>query len=240
MHKPTVSIDLPPNLSCSEGPDEEAVGRADEIENAQRTNLLSAVSASLLLHDAANNKQSLSSLQSFPVSQLYTTIASLSYTGDFRMQTGAEDPNKVKKLVESPGMSKLWENKYSETLGKLQNLGLISVVDGRQGIDDVVDMTNPKNHGGGGKHLECNFTDVAIRKQLVQHLPPRLRKHSDRIVGTEDDKDSIRQGSLVLRQELANIVAPAAKSQSMKGFFSAGVSKSWKYALAKFAKGSGK
>jgi len=75
---------------------------------------------------------------------------------------------------------------------------------------------------------------------LVQNLPPRLRLHADQIVGAGDDSDSIRQGSLLLRKELANIVAPAAKSQSVKGFFTAGVAKSWKYAMAKFAKGSGK
>ena len=182
--------------------------RADEIEEAQRTNLLSAVSASLLLYSS----------NTVPVSQLYNTIASLSYTGDFRMQTGAEDPNKVKKLVETPGMLDLWDNKYSDTLNNLQKLGLISV-----------------DSSSKGKQLETHLTDIAIRKQLVQHLPSRLRRHSDSIVGSSSNIGN--QGSVVLRQELANIVSPAAKSQSIKGFFTAGVIKSWRYALAKFAKG---
>ena len=59
------------------------------------------------------------------------------------------------------------------------------------------------------KDIETNLYDVAIRKQLVQYLPSRLRKHSDSIVGSADNK-----GSSILRQELANIVSPAAKSQS--------------------------
>mmetsp|Transcript_3167 Transcript_3167/g.7000 ORF Transcript_3167/g.7000 Transcript_3167/m.7000 type:complete len:484 (-) Transcript_3167:1317-2768(-) len=242
MHKPIVSIDLPHKSGCSAGTAEEQAGlaqtnndRTDEIEDAQRSNLLSAVSASLLIHSIDNNQRSPSSLQSFPTSQLYNNIASLSYAGDFRMQTGAEDPDKVRKLVETPGMLDLWEKMYSDTLGNLQNSGLLSVVDSNKGDSVFVNHTN--NHGSGGKHLETSFTDMAIRKQLVQNLPPRLRKHSDLIVGTGDSMDSIRQGSLVLRQELANIVSPAAKSQSIKGFFTAGVSKSWKYALAKFAKG---
>eukprot|EP00986_Skeletonema_menzelii_P011947 scaffold6334_cov139-Skeletonema_menzelii.AAC.7 len=80
--------------------------------------------------------------------------------------------------------------------------------------------------------LEIDFNDIAMRKQLIQNLPNRLQL--DEIVGV---KDSILQGSKLLRAELARIVAPAAKSQSIKGFFSAGVSKSFKYAMAKFAKG---
>ena len=201
MHKPIVSIDLKSNDALRQRND-----RADEIEEAQRINLLSAVSASLLL---------LSNNNTIPTSQLYNTIASLSYTGDFRMQTGAEDPNKVKKLVETPGMLDFWDDKYSDTLDNLQKLGLISV-----------------SNGSKGKQLKTNLTDVAIRKQLVQHLPRRLRKHSDSIAGSADNK-----GSSILREELANIVSPAAKSQSIKGFFTAGVVKSWRYALAKLKKG---
>jgi len=199
MHKPIVSIDLKSNDALRQRND-----RADEIEEAQRINLLSAVSASLLLHN--NN--------TIPTSQLYNTIASLSYTGDFRMQTGAEDPNKVKKLVETPGMLDLWDDKYLDTLDNLQKLGMISV-------------------SNGSKDIETNLSDVAIRKQLVQHLPSRLRQHSDSIVGTSSSTGN----QAILRQELANIVSPAAKSQSIKGFFTAGVIKSWRYALAKLKKG---
>lgn len=146
------------------------------------------------------------------------------------MQTGAEDPNKVKKLVETPGMKDLWDKMYASTLGDLQSTGLISVL-------DIASEATKANHGRGRKNVEYNITDVAARRQLVQNLPPRFGHIADEIVGTDDNKDSIQRGGLVLRQELAEIVAPAAKSQGAKGFFTAGVSKSWKYALAKFAKG---
>jgi translocator assembly and maintenance protein 41 len=223
MHKPTVSIELTPKSGCSD--EEQAVSmkiknRAHEIDDAQRTNLLSAVSASLLLHSEFNNHQYPSSLHSIPTSKLYNTIAGLSYTGDFRMQTGAEDPNKIDKLVETPGMMERWGEKYSDTLENLQILGLLSVMNDIQ-----------------SNHLETSLTDMAVRKHLVQNLPLRLRKHSDLIVGSQDSLESILRGGLVLRQELAKIVSPAAKSQSMKGLFTAGFVRSWKYALAKFAKG---
>jgi hypothetical protein len=86
-------------------------------------------------------------------------------------------------------------------------------------------------------NLETNLSDIAIRKQLVKNLPLRLRNHSDLIVGSIDKPESLLQGSLILRQELAKIVAPAARSQSIKGFFTAGMVKSWRYAMAKFSKG---
>ena len=240
MHKPIVSIDLPPQSTAD--PDsqsdeylvEQRNDRIDEILEAQRTNLLSAVSASLLLHktDDTNNLQSHGSTI-LPMSQLYNTIASLSYTGDFRMQTGAEDPNKVAKLVETPGMLDLWDDMYSDTLNNLQNMGLLSVIESNQSDDRNITIT-----GNKGKQLEANFNDIAMRKQLVQHLPQRLQKHSNAIVDSDcNNLRSIHQGTSILRQELAKIVSPAAKTQSMKGFITAGPIKSWKYALAKFAKG---
>lgn len=183
---------------------------AESINSAQRVNLLAAVSSSLLL---------LGEESSVPTSKLYTTIASLSYTGDFRMQTGAEDPNKVRKLVESPGMLELWESKYIDVLSSLQDLGLVNIT-----VNDQQ------------KIVEFNPHDPDTRQQLLQHLPAKLRKHSEHIIG-QGGEDCIKNGSVVLRNELAKIVAPAARNQGMKGVLTAGPLKSWKYAMAKFAKG---
>ncbi|KAL3807288.1 hypothetical protein ACHAXA_001224 [Cyclostephanos tholiformis] len=223
LHKPIVPVDLK-QQSCSSNEETtasmEAKNRADEIDDAQRTNLLSAVSASLLLHDTFNNRQNPSILHSIPTKKLYNTIAGLSYTGDFRMETGAEDPNKIDKLVETPGMLERWDEKYSYSLQDLQSLGLLSV------FNDIQSA-----------HLEVNLTDTAVRRHLVQNLPPRLRNHTDLIIGSDGKPESFLHGGLILRQELAKIVSPAARSQSMKGLFTAGVVRSWRYALAKFAKG---
>jgi translocator assembly and maintenance protein 41 len=208
MHKPIVNIELSPPSSNRKIKSH----RTNEIDDAQRTNLLSAVSASLLLHSSSYDEEQTSSIST---SNLYSTIAGLSYSGDVRMQIGAEDPNKVSKLVETPGMMERWDEKYLDTISNLQSMGLLSMV--------------ARNNSSISTNLETNLSDVNIRKQLVQNLPLRLRNHSDLIVGS--------QGSLILRQELVKIVAPAARSQSIKGFFTAGVVKSWRYALAKFSKG---
>jgi len=211
MHKPTVEIDLSTTPSSeNEEQEQVVVNRRDEIAEAQQQNLLAAVSASILLHGGERENEDMS----LPITQLYNTIAGISYAGDIRMQTGAEDPNKVKKLVETPGMQALWDNMYSSILSDMQSSGILNK-------DEV--------------KLELDFNDIAMRKQLIQNLPNRLQL--DEIVGDASGKDSILRGSELLRTELANIVAPAAKSQSIKGFFSAGVSKSFKYAMAKFAKG---
>ena len=214
MHKPIVSIDLS-STNDRDGLNAEpkSYDMKQEVEEAQRINLLSAVSASLLLQPPM-------STQILPASHLYNTIASLSYTGDFRMQTGAEDPNKIKKLVETPGMMERWDEVYSETLRNMEKSGVLSMMPN----DDTL------------RCIEISLLDRSTRKQLVKNLPRRLQKHSDLIVGADDTK-SLHNGSNVLRHELANIVSPAAKSQSMKGFLTAGVGKSWKYAVAKFAKG---
>jgi hypothetical protein len=136
------------------------------------------------------------------------------------MHAGAEDPNKIKKLVETPGMMERWDEVYSETLRNMEKSGVLSMMPN----DDTL------------RCIEISLLDRSTRKQLVKNLPRRLQKHSDLIVGADDTK-SLHNGSNVLRHELANIVSPAAKSQSMKGFLTAGVGKSWKYAVAKFAKG---
>jgi translocator assembly and maintenance protein 41 len=210
MHKPIVNIELSPPSSNEKI---KSRSRTNEIDDAQRTNLLSAVSASLLLHSSNSYDEEQSS--SISTSNLYNTIAGLSYSGDVRMQIGAEDPNKVNKLVKTPGMMERWDEKYLDTISNLQSMGLLSMV--------------ARNSSSISTNLETNLSDIGIRKQLVQNLPLRLRNYSDLIVGS--------QGSLILRQELVKIVAPAARSQSIKGFFTAGVVKSWRYAMAKFSKG---
>jgi translocator assembly and maintenance protein 41 len=180
------------------------------INEAQRINLQAAVAVSLLL---------LGNESFLPTSKLYATIASLSYTGDFRMETGAEDPNKVSKLVKTSGMLDLWEAKYADIFSSLQKLGLLSL------IGDSAERT-----------IEFNPHDTATRSQLMKELPAKLRTHSEQIIGV-DGQNCLHKGSVILRNEIAKIVAPAARNQGIKGVFTAGSVKSWKYSMAKFSKG---
>mmetsp|Transcript_28379 Transcript_28379/g.60099 ORF Transcript_28379/g.60099 Transcript_28379/m.60099 type:complete len:510 (-) Transcript_28379:105-1634(-) len=257
MHKPIVSI-------CQ---------YSDEILEAQKINLQSAVCASLLLLSGGHPRSQFQSSSqiiaaraeaeekaeadeserytAISTPRLYNTIASLSYTGDFRMDTGAEDPNKVRKLVHTPGMLDLWERTYQETLESLEKIGLLSVVEMTDGDkdDNATDETATAN-SSSMRALELDLCNYSTRKELMKNLPSKLQKYSEKVVGIPKpgivnndisenmvDDQSLTRGREILRQELANIVAPAARSQSIKGFFSAGVVKSWRYAMAKFAKG---
>ena len=204
MQKPICSIQANCQIAIPEN--------KEDIIHAQQTNLLAAVSASLLIISGQSITTSPITIQT---QKLYTTIASLSYTGDFRMQTGAEDPNKITKLVETPGMLDLWENNYTDTLNCLNELGLLNYQENM---------------------IEFEPRDPLARKQLMQHLPLRLRKHSDVKIGSDGQND-LHSASLALRSELANIVAPAARTQGLKGIITAGPVRSWKYAMAKFKKG---
>ena len=215
MHKPICQIETTEDEE-DDGGSKSIEETKQAIDDAQCVNLLAAVSCSLLLL-GGNPRQS--STTTLTTSDLYTTIASLSYTGDFRMQTGAEDPNKINKLVETPGMLDLWETKYADTINSLREIGLLSMTPG------YVE-----------KNIELNTSDVQTRKQLMTYLPARLQAYSDLIIGLHGQND-IHQGSLVLKDQLANIVAPAARNQGIKGVITAGPLKSWKYASAKFAKG---
>lgn len=199
MHKPVVPV----KGLISDG--------SDEIEEAQSANLMAAVSAAMLLQETNHEN---TPTDSMPMSELFRTIASLSYTGDPRMTAGAEDPNKVTNLVKSAGMFRLWENKYAATFDKLQKVGILS-------IDRSVD---------GTRKLQFLLGDTGTRKQLVANLPVRLQDRADEIASTST-------GSMFLRKEIANIVAPAARSQSMKGLLTAGPIKSWNYIAAKLLKG---
>ena len=91
------------------------------------------------------------------------------------MQTGAEDPNKIKKLVETPGMMERWNELYSDSLTNLQEMGLLS----------VLSSGDPRGNEAANS-LDMNLIDRSIRKQLVKNLPLRLRQHSDLIVGNDN------------------------------------------------------
>ena len=93
--------------------------------------------------------------------------------------------------------------------------------------------------------LWMNLMDISTRKSLYERLPPRLQSEMKYLfdkaapdLGTDSSPDNIEEISKILTKSIANIVAPPAKIQSMKGLLTAGVLKSAKYASAKLAKGA--
>lgn len=167
----------------------------------QNYNLPAALSTALLL----------SVQDSLSLAELYSKISALSYTGDFRMQVGAEDPGKINKLVNSPGQLQRFHQMYNGTaLQPLVQSGVLSL-----SSDDRVSW-NPK--------------DPAAISHLRQRLPQRLHHRVD---ANASQQTTIRG----LQEELHAIVAPAARYQSFKGLWTAGLAKGASYAFAKLSKG---
>ncbi len=199
MHKPTVCI-----------------GQGDdEILHAQKLNIKSALAASLLL---LNVNQECNGGRMIPASEIFSSIAHLSYAGDFRMTLGAEDKNKVKKLVQSPGQYKRWVELYNPPLQNLRGRGILDLT---ERTDDNTFM------------VRCDLQDVRIRRELVNDLPKALQQ---KFYSSVDKKGSYVTREM-LSSELVKIVSHSSRVQGIKGLFTAGISKSIKYSVAKFSKG---
>ena len=214
LHKPTLPIMKP---------------IPDEFVAAQHTNLQAAISTALLL--STNVDYPSSNKNVIPWSTLYSLIASLSYTGDFRMTMGgvAEDPQKIKKLINAPGQLQRFDDMYrkpSTLLEPFERLGLLTCHDG---------------HGGGG--IEWDSSNWSARNEICNYLPTKLWQNPliGRIHATQADNfddnilTTIQQDNLT--KALTTIVAPAARYQSFKGIFTLGFRKSLQYATAKLSKG---
>lgn len=183
LHKPTLPI----------------VSKDENLLQAQATNLKAATAAALLL----SQDSTLSWLS------LYRQIASLSYTGDFRMQVGGEDPQKLNKLVQAPGQLQRFHGLYRPILESYETAGILS-------------RSSLGNDRGG---IEWNAKDLSAQSYLWDQLPPSLQT-----VASNGNSDA-------LARALAAIVAPAARNQSLKGVFTLGFRKSIQYASAKLSKG---
>jgi translocator assembly and maintenance protein 41 len=108
LHKPTVVIK-----------------RNHAITEMQQTvNLPAALAASLLILSKDDD-----GIQEYSLADVYQQIAQLSYAGDFRTKVGAEDPNKIHKLVHSPGQLHRFDELYKDSLRDLEQAGLVSVMD---------------------------------------------------------------------------------------------------------------
>jgi len=192
MHKPTVTL-------VDRQYDDEASSIAQQQE---QHNLPAALSASLLLLSPEGHDH-------IPATSIYTQIASLSYVGDFRMKTGAEDPQKIHKLVQSPGQLHRFEQLYSNAANGLQTQGMLSI--------------------SGDREWSWDVTSTAARDILWKTLPLSLQQLYD----SSMPQDSVK----ALQATLPSIVAPATRYQSFKGLVTAGPRKSFVYALRKLSKG---
>mmetsp|Transcript_62622 Transcript_62622/g.70022 ORF Transcript_62622/g.70022 Transcript_62622/m.70022 type:complete len:253 (+) Transcript_62622:66-824(+) len=222
LHKPTLPLIIQDN-------DEDN----DELLVARMKNLNAATAAALLLSSTStesNSKSESNSPTSLSWSSFYQQISSLSYTGDFRMKVGGEDPQKISKLVQAPGQMKRFHSLYKPILSDLyQKSGVIST---STSISTSMDNSGDSCIGG----LEWDSNDSSTISYLQQQLPQSIqRRLGDSLSKNYNNRhDNV---SVVLATMLAGIVSPAARNQSFKGIFTLGIRKSIQYAKAKLSKG---
>lgn len=224
MHKPV----LPLRTDTVDGYD-------DEVTEWQRTNLRSALATSLLLQPPSppppSSTAAADGVYDVPLATLFQTVAGLSYTGDPRMAAGAEDPDKVSKLVRSEGQEARFLELYRSALEEL-------------GAEGVVTSSSEKKTT---TKIEVDLREDATRRALWRNVPARLhscrsvanpRRSSPAYAAATIDDGDVRAEVGSLTSGLEGIVGPPARAQSLKGVVTAGLYKSLAYAGAKFAKGA--
>lgn len=185
------------------------VPKCRDLNDALRYNLESAIHAVFLLLP-----------ENFKEEDLYKKIASLSYSGDFRMTFG-EDKRKVDKIV-MPNIP-YFRNIYEHFLDNPhirwdRNTGMIEQC---------------LSHLSQFHHL--NLLPKGVQQGLLQQktTPGRSPPDLEEVIWTlAHDWDC---GEYVAKS-LANIVARSSWSQSIKGILTAGVRKTVKYSYSKVKK----
>jgi translocator assembly and maintenance protein 41 len=206
LHKPTLPLLSPP----------------DNFVSAQDQNLHAAVAAALLL-SMPSSSETTKDNNFCSWDSLYRSIASLSYTGDFRMQVGGEDPQKLNKLVQAPGQLHRFQNMYRPILDSYEEAGILSQKKLTTSPSSEYNDGDNKSFYDNG--IEWNASDPTTISYLCDHLPQNLLDQTASCSSND------------IQKALSATVAPAARHQSFKGVFTLGFRRSIQYASAKLSKG---
>lgn len=210
------------------------------VRLAQQVNLASALRTALLLLP-----------KEFTEVELYTRIASLSYTGDFRMTVpGGENSNKVRNIVVN--QREEFRRLYA---GLMRNLGTLSVEElsgNRFKItqdDSIATRASyaarlPKclrqkvqDHYTSQPDLDPAFLKLSLSKTLdtVPRAPSSIEREEtlNAFWRAAVQRDDFGQ---VILQKIAQTVKGPAWSQSLKGIYTAGFTRTLRYVGAKVGK----
>ncbi|KAK9381411.1 mitochondrial matrix Mmp37 [Kockiozyma suomiensis] len=204
------------------------------VRLANQRNLFSVLRTALLLLP-----------ESFSEHDLYTTIAAISYTGDPRMQVGAENPQKVSNIVSN--QMQHFHRLYAPLIDTLPNIQLSGAYDSfppDSSISLKQDM-DPVRRGNMVARLPPAFKHKIYSRyaSLLGIDPSRYDQSAEpgivpRLVGSEFDQMIASHESLV--QEVSRIIVHTVKwpaaVQSAKGVATAGLVKGIKYLGEKMAK----
>lgn len=149
------------------------------VRLAQQVNLASALRVALLLLP-----------QNFTEVELYTRIASLSYTGDFRMKVpGGENANKVRNIVLAQRNE--FRRLYS---GLMRSLGTIDIREHRQDRYAMTQDVRPEVRAAYAARLP-----LRLREKVVHHYTRHPEQHEvflQMSMAKKDPKMGRRPGGL--------------------------------------------
>jgi mitochondrial translocator assembly and maintenance protein 41 len=237
MHKPIVPIPLDEyHRPLGSSRVDVNASSALLVREAQEEQNLPAAFATALLYRWYNDdlsNRSGANVNSFPDVDLYRRIVGLSYSGDPRL--GAfEDPKKVQNIVQS---------QYSKFIALYQPFAQTLV---REGFLSITSTTNHTDSTAAPLYeFSYDWSNPRAHDRLWQCLPSSIRQRCGYANGSAAEASSSSNLSAfsfpairTLRHVLAKqIVAPAARCQSIKGLFTTGWTKSLFYAYRKFTKG---
>ncbi|KAJ1942426.1 Mitochondrial translocator assembly and maintenance protein 41 [Linderina pennispora] len=194
MHKPTLTLRRDPLMRIS-----------------KQVNLTHAMRAALLMLP-----------KNFSSRELFHAIASLSFSGDFRMRVGGENPNKVGNIVDA--QLPLFKSRYASIIEGLPNLEFI-------GQDLLQQDMGPSARAAMVRKMPNRFYAGLVRqgKKAGVRLPPGFGAE---VVNTEK-LVAVDQIADIAKKAVEGIVARPALTQSLKGVLSSGVAKSLTYMRAK-------
>jgi len=215
------------------------------VRLANQVNLIAAVRTALLLLPPDFNEL-----------ELYSTIAGISYTGDPRMTIGGDDPRKVMNIVQNqlPNFRRL----YAPLIDNLPNISFNDAVcSTRSWIDDpsvnakLSQNMDPVTRGHMVRRLPKAFRQkLYFEYQAKFHIPrgefnqmleqtkdedpDRIRKREggafEQRIATDTEGGGLREE---VRQVIEKTVRWPSFSQSVKSVITAGVARSWRYAMEK-------
>ncbi|KAK9239859.1 mitochondrial matrix Mmp37-domain-containing protein [Lipomyces kononenkoae] len=211
------------------------------IRLANQRNLFSVIRTALLLLP-----------EKFTEQELYHTIASISYMGDPRMNVAAENPNKVKNIVDN--QKQHFHRLYAPLTDTLPNIQIASGYDGVSETVKLVQDMDPVRRGNMVARLPCSFrkklyarytTVLGVDPSQYSTMQEVSKPSSDASEGAINRTEGSKFDQLVaehpdLRAEVArairHTVSWPSSVQSVKGLATAGLSKSVKYLGEKFSK----
>ncbi|KDN49904.1 mitochondrial matrix Mmp37, partial [Tilletiaria anomala UBC 951] len=211
------------------------------VRLAQQVNLTSALRIALLLLP-----------ERFTEVELYTRIASLSYTGDFRMSVpGGENANKVRNIV--IGQREEFRRLYG---GLMRSLGTLALEEIQSGHFIIVQDASPKTKVDYAMRMPQRLREL-VQQHYLSHPNTHeafarfsLSRKDDTLHRKPDDTAAL-EGDLtdfwgavvaqpdfekVLLTNIGSIVRGPAWGQSIKGVYTAGLGRTGKYVLAKVGK----